>query len=203
MIAGALAMSVSACGGASVEGASSASRPAVASEAGEDRVAHVECRAPGPMGGRGGGHGHGHGHGHGRGMGGMPAHEDAHWLLDRHASIQRRVEYHPWGVETWTTSNDPEVAARLLRHASDMRDRMRAGLPIRRMDPLFERLRVEAPHIELEVEPISGGVHAVHRGQGSLAVALVHAHARTVELFVRDGRAEAHRCHDVPATETR
>jgi hypothetical protein len=150
-------------------------------------------------GGHGGG-GHGGGRGRGRGAGPPTAAQraDFHALLDRHGEVTRRVELRSWGVESWTTSEDPEVAAVLVRHVEGMRDHMAAGGRVRMWDPLFRALVEGYDDITLEVVRVEGGVHVLHRGATPEAVALLHAHARTVSGFVERGHREAGREHPVP-----
>ena len=123
---------------------------------------------------------------------------DFHALLGAHQNITRRVELRPDGAETWTTSDDPEVAATIVRHVQQMRDHVSAGGRVRMWDPLFRAVVAHADEMALEIEVIDGGVHVIHRGRTPRAVELIQAHARVVEGFVARGHDEAREEHAVP-----
>lgn len=134
----------------------------------------------------------------GMGMGGMGGDmQRIHQLLGGHATISRRVVELPDGIESWTTSSNPEIAAALPAHLGDMVARLREGRPIHGFDPLFRRVFSHADQIEVTVEPIAGGVHVIERATSPAAIATVRAHAQLVSWMAERGMAEAHRCHDV------
>jgi hypothetical protein len=168
------------------------------------RAVRVDCeRGPGagPRGGMGPGR-MGMGPGPGRGMGPGPGDmredmQQIHQLLDAHASISRKVVELPDGIESWTTSSDPAVAATLPMHVDGMAGRMKSGQLVHGFDPLFRGVFAEAANIEVIVEPLPDGVHVIERGKTPAAVALIRAHAQVVSWFQQFGMAEAHRCHDV------
>ena len=157
---------------------------------------------------RGGGYGRGNGGGGGRGLGppgdGVgpgPAPEghrdDIAALFENRDRIQRRVVMRTHGVETWTLSDDPEVASLIARHADAMTAHVREGGRVRPFDPLFRKLSEHHADISVQVEVLDRGVHVVERGATPDAVALVQAHARAIDLFLARGHDEAMRCHDV------
>lgn len=163
-------------------------KPAPAPEA---RAVHVECTENMGMSGMGQG---------GMGMGGMGMGSDMgriHQLLGSHDKITRKVVELPDGIESWTTSSDPQIAATLPAHLEDMVTRMKQGQVIHGFDPLFRKVFAAAGEIEVTVEPITGGIHVTERGKTPAAVAAVRAHAQLVSWMAERGMAEAHRCHDV------
>jgi len=120
-----------------------------------------------------------------------------HQLLGGHDKITRKVVELPDGIESWTTSADPEIAATLPAHLADMVARMKEGRVIHGFDPLFRKVFANAAQIEVTIEPIAGGVHVIERGKTPEAIAAVRAHAQLVSWMAERGFAEAHRCHDV------
>ncbi len=124
-----------------------------------------------------------------RGMGpGMMADmRNIHTLLARHDTIDRQVENIPGGVRTVTASSDPQVAEALQRHVAQMKQRMQRGQPIRMMDPLFRELFAHADEIDLQYEPIDGGIRATHTSENPQVVLLIRQHARD---FVNEVAAE-------------
>jgi len=133
-------------------------------------------------------------------MGGPGMHEDMeqiHKLLGGHAKITRKVVELPDGIESWTTSTDPELAAALPAHLAGMVARMKQGQIIHGFDPLFRKVFAEAAQIDVTIETIAGGVHVIERGKTPAAIAAIRAHAEVVTWMSERGFAEAHRCHDV------
>ena len=120
-----------------------------------------------------------------------------HELLGGHDKIERKVVELPDGIESWTTSTDPAIAATLRTHLGDMVTRMKEGQVIHGFDPLFRKVFAIASQIEVTVEPIAGGLHVIERGKTPEAIATVRAHAQLVSWMAERGFAEAHRCHDV------
>lgn len=122
-----------------------------------------------------------------------------HALLADHAAIERRVEDLPNGVETWTESDDPEVAARIRTHVRDMYARLDADQPLRRWDPLFAAIFEHADAIEMEIEDTPRGVRVVETSDDPEVVALIRQHAhRAVSEFVERGMDRAHEPTPLP-----
>lgn len=137
----------------------------------------------------------------GRGGGGGP-HDTIHALLADHEAIERRVVDRPDGVETWTESDDPEVAARIRVHVRQMRDRLESGRPMRRWDPLFAAIFAHADAIEMTIEDTPQGVRVVETSEDPEVVALIRQHAhRAVSEFVERGMDRAHEPTPLPAEE--
>src|SRR6266511_1574623 len=72
-----------------------------------------------------------------------------HGLLSDHTKIERSVEDIPNGVQTITTSQDPQVTALIREHVWQMKERIEQGRPIRQMDPLFRELFKNHQHIHI------------------------------------------------------
>ena len=148
-----------------------------------------------------------------KGMGGMMGQEDGmpgwmmsrgmgpemmqdmpviHQLLVRHEKIQRKVEDIPGGVQTLTTSQDPEVVRLIRKHVRQMKDRVEEGEPIRMMDPLFQEIFRHHDKIQMKVEDVPGGVRVTETSKDPRVVSLIRQHAhRAVSEFVERGMERA------------
>jgi hypothetical protein len=148
-------------------------------------------------------HRHGGGGGGPGGPGGQGGMREAmsliHVLLDNHRTIQRIVHEIDGGVETWTTSDDPQVAQAIQTHVRQMRDRLPSGRPVRPWDPLFEQLFLHHRFIEMKIEDIPGGVRVLETSADPQVMLLIRQHAtRGVSRFVRDGRKTVHQETPMP-----
>ena len=141
----------------------------------------------------------------GRGMGRMGGGHDGdmgtiHALLTDHEAIERRVVDRPDGVETWTESDDPEVAAAIREHVHAMDARLEDGRPIRRWDPLFVEIFEHADAIAMTVEDTPRGVRVVETSDDAYVVALIQQHAhRAVSEFIAEGMDRAHQPTPMPS----
>ena len=116
----------------------------------------------------------------------------AHQLLERHKSVRRTVKDIPGGVETVTTSDDPEVADLIRSHVNQMKQRLDNGEPIHAFDPLFQEVFKRHKDIELSVEAIAGGVRVRETSDDAQVVKLIRQHAtRAVSEFAQHGPARA------------
>jgi quercetin dioxygenase-like cupin family protein len=136
----------------------------------------------------------------GRGMGRHGGDMDTiHTLLADHEAIERRVVDRPDGVETWTESDDPAIADRIRLHVRQMSDRLAAGQPMRRWDPLFAAIFEHADAISMEIEDTPRGVRVVETSDDPEVVALIRQHAhRAVSEFVERGMDRAHEPTPLP-----
>lgn len=123
-----------------------------------------------------------------------------HSLLENHDAITRRVVDRPDGVETWTESDDPAVAAQIRAHVRAMDARLDEGRPIRRWDPLFAELFEHADAITMQIEDTATGVRVVETSDDPYVVALIQQHAhRAISEFVAGGMDRAHQPTPLPA----
>ena len=161
-------------------------------------VAQPPGRGPGrgPGGGRGG---------MGRGRDASLAHDRSvfHELLASHAQIERSVTQLPDGVKTRTTSQEPELVAKIRDHVAAMAERVKQGRPVRRWDPLFTELFAHGDKVEIEVKEVEGGVEVTETSEHRQVVKLIQAHARVVSGFVAEGFEEAGRAHELPESVRR
>jgi len=143
---------------------------------------------------------------HRRGRHGMGGWDDAHaqdmelfhYLLDHGNVIDRRVEERDDGVETWTESDDPEVAEKIREHVLAMVARVVESRPIHRRDPLFAELFDHAEDIEIVHDMTDKGIHVIERSDDPYVAQLIQAHAEVVSRFVERGRREMRKNHAMP-----
>ena len=113
-------------------------------------------------------------------------------MLMHHEKIERRVENLNDGVKTWTTSEDPEIAAAIQKHVRQMHERLKEKKPIRQMDPLFREIFKHADKIEMQIEDLSNGVLVVETSEDPQVVKLIQQQAnRAVSEFVEHGMQRA------------
>ena len=109
-------------------------------------------------------------------------------LLSNHTQIQRSVEDIPNGVQTVTTSQDPNVTALIREHVWQMKERIEQGRPIRQMDPLFREVFKNHQHIHVAIENVQGGVRVTETSDTPRVTPLIRQHARrAVSEFVAEG----------------
>jgi uncharacterized protein YdcH (DUF465 family) len=113
-------------------------------------------------------------------------------LLMNHEKIERRVEDLDNGVKTWTTSEDPEIAATIQKHVRQMHERIEEKKPIREMDPLFRELFEHADKIDMQIEDLENGVLVIETSQDPQVVKLIRQHAhKAVSEFAEQGMQRA------------
>ncbi|HES76282.1 MAG TPA: hypothetical protein ENO09_04640 [bacterium] len=139
------------------------------------------------------------------GRGGSDAEHQAHQaditlLLDGHSRLRRVTEHLPNGIRTCTTSDDPELAAILLRHAEDMKARFAKGRAIRSWDPLFAMLFEQRDTIHVELIAREDGLCAELTCTDPALIPLIHAHDEALMRFVAEGRTAASQESPVPPT---
>jgi uncharacterized protein YdcH (DUF465 family) len=147
------------------------------------------------------GAGKGQGYGAGKAMQGARGnhHETIHALLDEHEAIQRHVEEIEGGVETTTTSEDPQVTKMIRKHVRDMKQRVESGHGMRWWDPTFAELFKHHDEIEMQIEDIEGGVRVRETSANPDVTLLIQQHAiRGVSEFVSEGRARAGKATPLP-----
>jgi hypothetical protein len=137
------------------------------------------------------------------GMGGMDgAQQDMqvfHQLLQYRETITRQVSMLPNGIESFTRSSDPHVAALLKTHVAAMAKRLEEGRPIHARDPLFAEVFRYAKQMKVTVQPLEDGVHVVETSDDPYAARLIQEHAGVLNLFIERGMSEMHRDHALPA----
>lgn len=113
-------------------------------------------------------------------------------LLMQHEKINRQVENLDNGVKTWTTSEDPEIAAAIQKHVRQMHERIKENKPIRQMDPLFREIFDNAEKIKMEIKDMENGVLVIETSEDPRVVKLIQQHAnRAVSEFVKQGMQRA------------
>jgi uncharacterized protein YdcH (DUF465 family) len=137
----------------------------------------------------------GPGGGQGGGPGGGGFQEAIHKLFTNHEKIKRTVEMTDDGYKSKTVSDDPEIAKTLQKHVKEMRERLSAGMMIRRWDPAFAELVEHYKDIDHEFKEVEGGVEMVAKGKTPDATKVVQNHAKIISKFAKLGSDEMHESH--------
>ncbi len=138
-------------------------------------------------------------HGHGGSDAEHQAHQaDIQTLLEGHSALHRVTEHLPNGIRSCTTSDSPELAAILLRHAEDMKARFAKARAIRSWDPLFAMLFEQRDTIHVELIARENGVCAELTCTDPALIPLIHAHDEALMQFVTAGRAAASKESPIP-----
>jgi hypothetical protein len=126
-------------------------------------------------------------------------HESIHGLLDHHDAIKREVKEIDGGVETVTTSEDPEVTRMIREHVRQMEQRMESGHGLRWWDPTFAELFRHHEKVAMQIEDVPGGVKVRETSDDPDVALLIRQHAtRGVSEFVARGRDRAHEPTPLP-----
>jgi hypothetical protein len=105
----------------------------------------------------------------------------------------------PNGVQTVTTSQDPNVTALIREHVWQMKERIEQGRPIRQMDPLFREVFKNHQHVHIAIENIQGSVRVTETSDTPRVTPLIRQHARrAVSEFVTEGMPRAMRPTPLP-----
>lgn len=112
-------------------------------------------------------------------------------LVREHKKIRRTVRHSEKDgaglIETRTESDDPVVAAKLVKHAKAMQARMTTGARVRVWDPVFAELFERHDKVTMELTSSDKGITVVERSSDPETVALLRSHAMGVSEFVREG----------------
>ena len=114
-----------------------------------------------------------------------------HSLLVNHDRVTRTVTNLPDGIRTVTESNDPELAAQIKTHVTDMGRRVSAGddpgLPIE-SEALHAIFR-DKDKIRTSYETTANGVAVVQTSDDAKTVAALQTHAAEMTDLVQGGMA--------------
>ena len=124
-----------------------------------------------------------------------------HELLDNGAKIRRIVTVRDDGVETVTESDDPAIATQIQAHVASMYSRVKEARPIHTRDPLFRAVFEHASQITFVHERTASGIRVVETSTDPYVVKLIQSHAEVLNLFIKNGRAEMMKNHDVPVRD--
>lgn len=109
-------------------------------------------------------------------------------LFMRHGQIRRTVTELPNGVRAVTESDDPQTAALIQAHVGEMYrrlDQKRAfPYPMSRSVPA---MFAHSTAYRRKLEAIPKGVSVIETADDPAMVAIIHAHAREISGFVREG----------------
>jgi len=109
-------------------------------------------------------------------------------LFQRHAEINRRVTDLPNGVHAVTESDDPQTAALIQAHVSEMYERLDQDrafpYPMSRSVPA---MFAQSAHYRRKLEATPKGIAVTEIADDPAMVAVIKDHAREITGFVRDG----------------
>lgn len=129
-----------------------------------------------------------------------------HTLINHHDLIERDYNVTANGIESYTRSNDSQVASWIKTHAYHMEVLMeREHGMIRGWDDLFYELFAAREDHPMNVTNKTDGVHVEMNVASHVNIddipcikSLIEAHAETVSRFVEHGRREMRLNHPVP-----
>jgi uncharacterized protein len=119
-------------------------------------------------------------------------------LIDHRHQIHRTVVKRADGVETVTESDDPQVTKLIQTHVNAMYGRVKEGRAIHLRDPLFKAIFENHDKIVMAHEMTPRGIKVVETSADPYTVRLIQAHADVLDLFIKNGRSEMMKNHDVP-----
>ena len=132
-----------------------------------------------------------------------------HRLVDSHDDVTRYYNETDVGIESYTFSDDPDVATWIQEHVSQMTALM-ASYPenggIRMRDPLFKTAFDFSNFHEMSVTNTTDGVRVVQNviaevddtNTKACAISIIKEHAAVVSKFAAHGRSEMHKNHEAP-----
>ena len=113
--------------------------------------------------------------------------QNAHFLVTNHDRLERKVKDIPNGVQTLTTTDDPELLEPLREHVREMSAMLEDGGHLRKWDPLFAEIFENGESIRIDIEEIENGVLVTEVSDDEEVVKLIRAHARRVDQFATQG----------------
>ncbi len=128
--------------------------------------------------------------------------QNAHFLVTHHEQLERVVEDIPNGVQTVTTTGDPELLEPLRKHVQEMSAVLEEGGHVRKWDPLFAEIFEHGEAIQIDIEEIDDGVRVTETSNDEEVVKLIRAHARKIDQFVARGQDACREETPLPADYT-
>ena len=128
--------------------------------------------------------------------------QNAHFLVTHHDQLERVVEDIPNGIQTVTTTGDPELLEPLRKHVQEMSAVLEEGGHVRKWDPLFAEIFEHGEAIQIEIEEIDDGVRVTETSKDEEVVKLIRAHARKIDQFVARGQDACREETPLPADYT-
>lgn len=133
-----------------------------------------------------------------------------HRLIDSHEDVTRYYNETDVGIESYTFSDDPTVAAWIQEHVNQMTELM-SSYPdyggIRMMDPLFKAAFDFSSFHEMTVSNTDDGVRVVQsvvadvedKDTKACTISIIKDHAAVVSKFAAHGRSEMRKNHEAPS----
>ncbi|WP_018912532.1 hypothetical protein [Thiomonas sp. FB-6] len=109
-------------------------------------------------------------------------------LFERHQLIRRQVTELPDGVHDVTTSSDPATAALIQQHVADMYRRLDENRPFPYpMSNSVPEMFANPGGYQRKLEILPDGVAVTETSSDPRMVAIIQAHARELDRFVKEG----------------
>ena len=109
-------------------------------------------------------------------------------LFERHQLIRRHVTELPDGVHDVTTSSDPATAALIQQHVVDMYRRLHENRPFSYpMSNSVPEMFANPGGYQRKLEILPDGVAVTETSSDPRMVAIIRAHARELDRFVKEG----------------
>jgi len=124
--------------------------------------------------------------------------QGARTLVFNHESITREVKEIPGGVQTVTTTTNPDLVPVLQKHPKEMVEHFEKGGSVRRWDPLFAELGKHYDKVDMKWNNLKDGIEITSTSDDPEVVKLIRAHAKKVSEFVSRGRAAMHEATPLP-----
>lgn len=122
----------------------------------------------------------------------MPDMRVIHELLSGHNNIRRSVEDIDGGIQSATTSSDPQLAEQIRTHVQAMAARVENNQPIRHGDRLFQEIFEHHAAITIAITDLPNGVQVTETSTDPQVTLLIRQHAhRAVSEFVAQGMPRA------------
>jgi hypothetical protein len=134
----------------------------------------------------------------GRGMS-AEARRTIHGLFDSHDKFHREVRETDTGYVSTTTSKDPALVKLLQAHVTQMEERLKQGLMVRRWDPAYEEFVRYYDEIDIRITKIENGISVTATGATAEGAKVARNHARIVSAFLRKGWSEHDKTHPAVA----
>ncbi|MBE9182337.1 hypothetical protein IQ268_27705 [Oculatella sp. LEGE 06141] len=112
-----------------------------------------------------------------------------HQLFTYHDQIYRTVEEIPGGIRAVTESDNPEVAALIQSHVSQMYDRIaaRQSIPMMGMSSTLSTMAQSENQYERQLRLTSKGIEVIETSDHPEMVAVIREHAQEVTQFAEQG----------------
>ena len=118
-----------------------------------------------------------------------------HYMAEHHTELKRTVTKTKSGYTATTTSDNPELIAKLKTHFAYMKKRLDSGAMVRRWDPAYKEMVEYYDQLITEISLMENGIQVTVTGKTDEAVKVAQNHARIVSGFASEGQLAVQREH--------